>query len=248
MVGDSWTWGDHLGTIDWDKASNDPCRQQQIAGRHLSRLLDADWVNLARPGCSNYWMLEKLQDLQPFIQQANYKKIYVVVTLTEDLREAEYTRRIRVEEPYQQMWKASDTIEQFLRQVEQYLLLNLETYFKNLPAVSAHVGRAFTDFWPGVSSPLLLEKTWCDVIQDNFGFDNYQQPVPFIGQMSIDPLTKKYIVQNPERKAEFLDIMDRVGTRWRFLGDSPYNLHGSTCHPNPKGHELWANYVYTQIG
>ena len=247
MVGDSWTWGDHLGTIDWDKSSNDPCRQEQIAGRHLSRLLDADWVNLARPGCSNYWMLEKLQDLQPFIQQADYKKIYVVVTLTEDLREAEYTRRIRVEEPYQQMWQASDTIETFLRQVEQYLLLNLETYFKNLPAVSAHVGRAFTDFWPGVSGPLLLEKTWCDVIQDNFNFNNYQQPVPFIGQMSIDPLTKKYIVQNPERKSEFLDIMDRVGTRWRFLGDSPYNLKGSTCHPNPAGHELWANYVYSQI-
>jgi lysophospholipase L1-like esterase len=65
--------------------------------------------------------------------------------------------------------------------------------------------------------------------------------------MWIDPLTKKYIVQNPERKAEFLDIMDRVGTRWRFLGDSPYNLHGSTCHPNPEGHKLWAEYVYSQI-
>jgi len=247
MVGDSWTWGDHLGTIDWDKASNDPCRQEQIAGRHLSNMLDADWVNLARPGCSNYWMLEKLQDLQPFIQQACYKKIHVVVTLTEDLREAEYTRRIRVEEPYQQMWKASDTIEQFLRQVEQYLLLNLETYFKNVPGVSAHVGRAFTDFWPGVSGPLLLEKTWCDVIQDNFNFNNYQQPVPFIGQMSINPLKEKYIRNNIERKSEFLDIMERVGTRWNFLGSSPYNLHGSTCHPNPAGHRLWAEYVYTQI-
>ena len=65
--------------------------------------------------------------------------------------------------------------------------------------------------------------------------------------MSIDPLTEKYIAQNPERKAEFLDIMDRVGTRWNFLGASPYNLKGSTYHPNPAGHRLWAEYVYSQI-
>ena len=75
MVGDSWTWGDHLGCIDWNTASNDPVRLEQIAGRHLSNLLDADWVNLARPGCSNYWMLEKLQDLEPYIQKAQYKKV-----------------------------------------------------------------------------------------------------------------------------------------------------------------------------
>ena len=248
MVGDSWTWGDHLGCIDWNVASNDPVRQQQIAGRHLSNLLEADWVNLARPGCSNYWMLEKLQDLHPYIQQANYKKIHVVVNLTEDLREAEYTRRIRVEEPYQQMWAGSDTIETFLRQVETYLFLNLETYFKQLPQVSAHIGRAFTDVWPGNSSPLLLSQTWCDVIQDLAQFDNYQRPVPFIGQMSINPLREKYIKNNIERKLEFLDIMERVGTRWQFLGASAYNLKGSTCHPNPAGHRLWAEYVYSQIG
>ena len=247
QVGDSWTWGDHLGTIDWDKSSNDPCRMEQIVGRQLSRLLDSDWVNLARPGCSNYWMLEKLQDLRPFIEQSNYKKIYVVVTLTEDLREAQYTRRIRVEEPYQQMWTGSATLEEFLRQVENYLFLNLETYFKELPNVSAHIARAFTDVWPGNNSPLLLGKSWCDVIQDNFNFDNYQTPVPFIGQMSIDPLKEKYIKNNIERKIEFLDIMERVGTRWNFLGASPYNLHGSTCHPNPDGHRLWAEYLYSQI-
>ena len=247
QIGDSWTWGDHLGTIDWDKSSNDPCRMEQIVGRQLSRLLDSDWVNLARPGCSNYWMLEKLQDIQPFIQQSNYKKIYVVVTLTEDLREAQYTRRINVGATYQGMWNRSIGITDFLVQVEHYLLQHLEQYFSQLPMVSAYVQRAFTDVWPANTSPLLLDKSWCDVIQDNFNFNNYQKPVPFIGQMAVDPLTEKYISQNPERKAEFLDIMDLVGTRWNFLGASPYNLKGSTCHPNPEGHRLWAEYLYSQI-
>lgn len=246
-VGDSWTWGDHLGCIDWNSASNDPVRLTQIYGRLLSNFLGSDWVNLARPGCSNYWMLEKLEDIRPCIEQSTYKKIYVVVTLTEDLREAQYTRRINITEPYQQMWTGSDSIEGFLRQVENYLLLNLETYFKGLPQVQAFVSRAFTDTWPGNTSPLLLDKTWCDVIQDHVNFDNYQRPVPFIGQMSTDPLKEKYIRNNVERKLEFLDIMERVGTRWQFLGSSTYNLKGSTCHPNPAGHRIWAEYLYYKI-
>ena len=249
MIGDSWTWGDHLGTIDWDQASNDPCRQEQIAGRRLSLLLNSDWVNIAKPGCSNYWMLEQLHDIKQHLinAQNNYKKIYVVVNLTEDLREAKYTRRINVDQQYKSFWDTSDIIKDFLIKVESYLLLNLETYFKELSFIDVRVARVFTDVWPENTSPLLLEKSWCDVIQDHIEFNNYQKPVPFIGQMSIDPLTEKFISTKPGTKSEFLDIMERVGTRWNFLGASQYNLKGSTCHPNPAGHQLWAEYLYTQL-
>jgi len=243
-VGDSWTWGDHLGNIDWDRASDDPCRLKQIYGRLLADQLGSDWVNLARPGCSNYWMLEKLQDIQMYIQTSNYKKIYMVVTLTEDLREAEYTRRIQVMPMYQRLWEESSSIETFLYQVENYLFDNLQRYFESVN-VTPYVSRAFTDSWQTRS--WLLDKTWCDVIQDCINFNNYQKPVPFIAQMSINPLTNKFIATKPDRKIEFLDIMERVGTRWNFLGESDYNLKGSTCHPNPAGHKLWAEYLYNQL-
>ena len=249
QIGDSWTWGDHLGRIDWNKASNDPCRMQQIVGRHLSNLLDSDWVNIARPGCSNYWMLEQLYNIELHLNRVRnqYKKIYVVMSLTEDLREATYSRRINVNATYDLLWATSDGLKDFLIKVEQYLFSNLESYFSNVSFVEAKIARAFTDVWPENTSPLLLEKSWCDVIQDNIQFDNYQKPVPFIAQMSIDPLTEKYISTKPERKQEFLDIMDRVATRWNFLGASQYNLKGSTCHPNPAGHRLWADYLFTKL-
>ena len=249
MIGDSWTWGDHLGTIDWDKASNDPCRMEQIAGRRLSTLLNSDWVNIAKPGCSNYWMLEQLMDIRPHLINANkvYKRVDVVVNLTEDLRESKYTRRINVDSIYQQYWDESASITDFLIKVEKHLFANLETYMSMLPGVEMHVARVFTDVWPENTSPFLLDKSWCDVIQDKINFNNYQKPVPFIGQMSIDPLTEKFIATKPERKLEFLDIMERVGTRWNFLGTSEYNLKGSTCHPNPAGHELWAEYLYSKL-
>jgi len=249
QIGDSWTWGDHLGCIDWNKASNDPCRLEQIVGRKLSNLLDSDWVNLAKPGCSNYWMLEQLQNIESHLHRVKdqYKKIRIVISLTEDLRESEYTRRIKVDSQYQAFWANSNSIQDFLIRVEAYLFRNLESYVDRVPFVEVKIARAFTDVWPCNSSPLLLSKSWCDVIQDKIHFTNYMKPVPFIGQMSIGPLTTKFISQNPGRKAEFIDLMELVETRWNFLGASEYNLKGSTCHPNSDGHTLWAEYLFNEI-
>jgi len=244
-VGDSWTWGDHLGNIDWNQAFDDPVRLEQIFGRHLADMLSADWVNLAEPGCSNYWMLEQLQDIEPLLAKHRYRRAVVVITLTEDLREATYTRRFDVDTPYQEFYNTTQSLEEFLITVEQFLLDNLEAYANQLPNVEFYVARAFTDFWPTNSSALLLDKTWCDVIQDHVQFNNYARPVPFVAQMAINPLTQKYL--KDEYKQEFLDIMQRIETRWQFLGVSEYNLKGSTYHPNPSGHRLWADYLFTQI-
>lgn len=251
-VGDSWTWGDHLGTIDWDKSVNDPIRLQQVYGRLLADKLDADWVNIAEPGCSNYWMIEKLQDIEQNIIDTKYKNIKVVITLTEDLREATYTKRFDVTEAYKYFWDNSTSIAGFLIKVEGFLMHNLETYCNKVLNAEFYVSRAFTDNWPHTTSPLLLDSTWCDVIQQQFKYPSYSKQVPFIGQMSINPLNEKFIntLSNQKKlnyKEEFLDIMQFVESRWNFLGASHYNLKGSTCHPNPAGHELWAEYLYSKI-
>ena len=245
-VGDSWTWGDHLGTIDWDKSVDDPIRLTQVFGRKLADKMDADWVNLAKPGCSNYWMLEKLQDVAHHFHRVknDYKRIHLVITLTEDLREATYTRRIVVMDTYRKLWDSSVNITDFLIQVEKYLFVNLQTYFDDIPFVDVVVSRAFTDSWTNMG--WMMDKTWCDVLQDHVQFSNYQRPVPFIGQMSINPLKDKFITTDAQ-KDEFLRIMDKVDTRWQFLGESKFNLRGSTCHPTPDGHQLWAEYVFGQL-
>jgi hypothetical protein len=207
--------------------------------------MGASWVNIAKPGCSNYWMLEQLGAIEPYLY--NYKEVHVVITLTEDLREATYNRVVDLTPQYLNFWNSSNSLRQFLVQVERYLFNNLEAIFNRHPMINWYVSRAFTDSWTENPKLFLLDKTWCDVIQDHIHFDNYQKPVPFIGQMSITPLTEKFIKDNAERKSEFLDIMDRVGTRWNFLGTSEYNLKGSTCHPNPAGHELWADYLFSKL-
>lgn len=249
-VGDSWTWGDHLGSIDWNQSIDDPDRLKQVFGKLTATMLNADWVNLAMPGCSNYWMLNKLNLLKNDLHRLKhqYRRIDIVITLTEDFREAE--NRFEMEQlgtAYDYFWAKSKSLAGFLINVEDFLFFNIEHFANTIPFVNVYVSRAFTDTWPQNNSRLLLDKTWCDVIQDHSQSLYYVKGVPFIGQLSIDPLTEMYIKDDANRKEEFLEIMSLVSTRWEFLGNSIYNLKGSTCHPNPVGHELWARYISSKL-
>lgn len=255
-VGDSWTWGDHLGLIDWDQVYDDPVRLQKIYGKQLAARLDADWVLLANPGCSNYWMLEKLKFFGKRIHELKkqYNNIYVVVTLTEDLRECSYQQEWQYVADYYSILTNSVNLADFLIKIEKKLFLEFQNLFNNL-GVKSKITRAFTDIWPvnkECLSNYLLDKTWCDIFQDNIKFDRYYQVVPFIGQLSIDPLTEKYIskLDAPQAavfKNDMINLEEKLRARWNFLGESVYNLKGSTYHPNSDGHLLYANYLYENL-
>lgn len=261
VIGDSWSWGDHLGEIDWVTKFDDPVRLTQIYGRKLSDKLDADWVGLTRPGASNYWMYHRLHDVIPEIQrvQNQYQNVYLVITLTEDLRETwypyEYERLkddcgIDLINVYKEFYGTNENLLGFLSAVQRYLFSNFETLINQVPFVKAVISRAFTDNL--VQSNYLLDKTWCDVFQDTVQYNDYQKPVMFLGQMAVDPLlTVIFPSQGKEKelqsKIEFIELMDRVATRWNFLAYSKYNMFGSTNHPTPEGHQIWADYLYTQL-
>jgi hypothetical protein len=255
-VGDSWTWGDHLGSIDWKNIYDDPIRLQSIYGRKLADKLNADWILMANPGCSNYWMLDKLKMYSTQIQQlkTKYKNIYLVVVLTEDLRECSYQREWQHVADYYSMLINSANLEEFLINVEKKLFLEFNQVLDKLGVITV-ITRAFTDIWNSNRQYLdkyLLDKTWCDVFQDRIKFDRYYQVVPFIGQMSIQPLNDIYISRLEGTQAEtfknnFINLEEKLRARWNFLGESPYNLKGSTYHPNIEGHSVFAEYLYHKL-
>jgi hypothetical protein len=257
-VGDSWTWGDHLGKIDWHEFHDDPIRLKSIYGKKLSNKLDADWVLIARPGCSNYWMLDQLKFFSSIIQELKqqYKEIIIVVTLTEDLRECDFVEEREYFNEYNNILANSSNLENFLIHVEKVLFLEYKKLFDTLGA-TCKITRAFTDVWPNNRTCLgnyLLDKTWCDVFQDLIQFDRYHKVVPFMGQAAIAPLTEKLIsnlntVHAMTIKQDLINLEEKLNARWNFLGDSVYNLKGSTYHPNVEGHDVYSNYLYqTLIG
>jgi hypothetical protein len=88
VAGDSWTWGDSLHGIDGTQGIyDDPQRLTSIYGHLLAEKLNFDFVNLAKTGCSNMTIYNYVCDILPHVV-LNYKKIYVVMTLTENCRES----------------------------------------------------------------------------------------------------------------------------------------------------------------
>ena len=252
-VGDSWTWGDHLGNINWITQYDDPIRLHTVYGKKLSEKLKCDWILLARPGCSNYWMLEKLKYFSDQIEQlkSRYSRIIVTVTLTEDLREFGYNDEATYTIPYNSMIANSKDLFDFLAQAENLLLETFTSLLQDLD-VEYYITRAFTDFWPEnkQSYSQLLDKTWCDVFQEQVQFDRYYQVVPYIGQMAIGGIAKLIDSLGDRKeifKQNFLEIEKKIGARYNFFSASWFNIKGSSWHPNALGHEVFAEYLFKNI-
>lgn len=253
-IGDSWTWGDHLGNINWITIYDDPIRLKTVYGKKLCEKLSADWILLAKPGCSNYWMLDKLKLFFYQIREfkSKYQRIIITVVLTEDFREFEYAKEHSYTQPYYSIINQSTDLFDFLQQAENLLLKQFSTVFEDL-GVEYFITRAFTDFWPTNKEEFqtaLLDKTWCDLFQTEVEFANYQKVVPFIGQMAINGIAnlidyatdKKEILKN-----NFVEIEQKITARYNFFDASWYNIKGSSWHPNALGHELFADYLFEKI-
>lgn len=253
-VGDSWTWGDHLGNINWTTIFDDPVRLKTVYGKKLSEKLNSDWILLAKPGCSNYWMLEKCKLFFYQIRELKqkYKRIIITVTLTEDFREFEYVKEFSYTQVHYSMIDSSRDLFDFLQKAERFLITQFINVFEEL-GVEYRITRAFTDLWPQnieQFKPVVLDKTWCDVFQTQVEFPNYQKVVPFIGQMAINGITKliDYSKDNKETlKNNFVEIEQKITARYNFFDASWYNIKGSSWHPNAMGHEIFAEYLFQKI-
>ena len=253
-VGDSWTWGDHLGNINWTTTFDDPIRLKTVYGKKLSERLDSDWILLARPGCSNYWMLEKLKLFFYQIKQLKsiYKRIIITVVLTEDFREFQYIDELAYTQPYYSIIDNSVDLFDFLQKSENFLIKQFVNLLSDLD-VEYFITRAFTDIWSNNKAEFataLLDKTWCDVFQTKIKFANYQQVVPYIGQMSIGGITTliDYSTNNKQiLKNNFIYLEEKIRARYNFFDASWYNIKGSSWHPNAMGHEIFAEYLFGKI-
>ena len=76
-IGDSWTWGDSLEENGHDRLTN-------VYGYHLSRLLNAEWENVAECGACNTWIAEQYNKV---VSKQYDDEILIVCTLTEVGRE-----------------------------------------------------------------------------------------------------------------------------------------------------------------
>ena len=253
--GDSWTWGGSLvEDLTGSKADVPDVRLQNIYGRKLADHLDADFVNCAISGIFNYWIIDRINILLNHDAeklQAKYNKVYIVVTLTEIGRDLEfdlYTDALEKNYPVSD----STTGAELVLAIEKFDFDNLKLLQSRMPAnFQLVVGRNFTHTQKSNVGILdcLLDKTWTDVLFDaqDFVYDKNAVMVGF-GINRFDKYVASKKLDNADYKQWFLDAVSASSlAQIDLLNRSKFNYKRGPKHPTAEGHQLWADYIFSQI-
>lgn len=220
-VGDSWTYGDSLGkTQVRDGIDDTDYRLSHVYGNLLTAQLDTDWMNLALPGGSNYCMIEWLAQLLD--RKYNYQKITCVITLTEAGRHEEI------------VWAQGQLLQPALESMVAKTYAMIKQLRLRFPRVIFKVAHNFTDSLPGFD---VAERTWIEVLTNQALQDNTFIVVSdHIQQLNYD---RTY----PDTP----DVIDRALKRIDILDTCDYCCKQDSRHPTEQGHQLWADYLVTQL-
>jgi hypothetical protein len=253
--GDSWTWGDSLvKNITGSTVDQPYIRLDNVHGRKLADLTNSDFVNCAIPGIYNYWILDRLQilidhDIDRLCKR--YQKIYIVVTLTEIGRDFDFKNYCTDFENF--FTVDSKTLpEELCKACERFDFFHLDKIEKQLPDnVTMLVGRNFTHVHPDNKQLMkcLLAKSWSDLLfqKQNFNFDQ-NVIIMSHGIDRFDNYVRSKKIDNQHYKQWLSDVIYPIAKKQiDLLRRSKYNYKIATKHPTPKGHEIWANYVFSQL-
>ena len=251
-LGESWTYGDSL---------DEEHRRSQIYGRLIANALDADYINIARCGASNSWILKRAQQVIKRPDLDSYKNVYIVFTFTESGRDFERKSDWLVNyTSYYEDYQDNITIDfydQIFNDLEDTWTKTLDTIVNNLPKnVQVVLGQNFPwhehfySFDYG-NKVLKLEKNWIEAISNEYKLASPPRARFVTGWvwnlmtgindiLSIDD-TSVY-------KMWTLDKLDSALKVNEWLDTSPVNLNKTASkHPNPTGHKIWADYIVKQI-
>lgn len=242
-VGESWTWGDSLNSSWLTGNIDNNYRIENVFGNRLAKKLNADFLNISEPGQSNLWIVNQLKDFCDNIENFNYKRIVVVVTLTEVGRE--FNGDLDQERDY-----TADIGHMLcLQDLLDYLSKHIENELSSIGApIELFVGTNFVD--SNYSNIRLLNKSWIDVIADATQ-QQLDKPCYIVGSKVFEKLSSIPELVKLYTKEMFitdcLPYMEKSMNRTKFLLNSTYNYKLASMHPTAEGHELWADYLYREI-
>lgn len=248
--GDSWTFGDSLGTINTNKKVDDyQARYTQVYGRLVADHYDADWINFGGCGWSNYPIIEKLYDLLVETQHSvayftyniqRYDKVIVIVTLTETGRGVD------------EIFKSNRCSCMQYLEFEERLVYEKLAKLKELTNYTFVIGRNFTVDLPTTTNSVCnLPLNWVNVSYNynaqNF-FDNLNYSLDQLlisGPASGIPFYFLGSQQNVfyDFKKFFTYQMNTVQPLWKWLRNNPLHHSYATCHPTSKSHKVWSEYI-----
>ena len=275
-IGDSWTWGHGLAHMHWDNQaivqsqSDKEIRLRDCYGKHLSQYLESDWLNLSYPGESNGWIAKYFEKLVDDFDFSPYKKVFVVITMSEVAREWMGENDIKVD--YYNFCANIKSIDDFFAKQSEKIsnkMIQIEQKAKqkNLPMVVLRSIAFVEDNYP--KGFVNVDKTWQECLCDannqpyeKFGLylcqtavvEKLDQLLEY-NHITHDQKGDRVKRNNPTLPKEIFkkqrnDLLDKIDK----FNDIIYNSNTNTWrsevdrgHPNAKGHTIWAKYILEQI-
>lgn len=246
-IGDSWTWGDSLTPALANNGFDVPgfeethwdyeARKKYCYGAHLSKHLNADWINYGFPGYSNVYILERFAHTLRSSLMEQYDEIYFVLCLTETGREHAW---LPVPETVPDM-----PTDQYAAQLEQWLIDCLYTEYGDRDLSKLIVCRNFTKSFDSTEYHTKHLKPWIQINWEHEPTDQTLDQILVTGpgtQIGIDPLWflesyEDYLVRHH----------DNLNGLYSFLEQSRHHSSKATKHPTPESHSLWADYLHQQF-
>jgi hypothetical protein len=241
-IGDSWSRG---GSLKFLAPSDDAeeiarFRKQNSFGNFLRQQLDCDWCNVALPGMSNVWIAEQFQRFSHYRSKLTYKKVYVVLTLTEVGREIRTDFWPQYAQTLPMMKNLDEFISTVSAQVQDIILGSVRDDIKLI------VGRNFVDdSYPSLGD-FMLPHSWLDQLDHQ----SDSAPCYMLGEYVFDYLDQiqhKFTCTRHEWLMDLDQHLDRSLRRIDRLSESKFNIQMQGYrHPNPAGHKIWADYIYKE--
>jgi|TARA_R110001592_G_scaffold25483_1_gene96756 lysophospholipase L1-like esterase len=270
-IGDSWTWGGGLNGTD-PKVEDDfqkTLRLNEVYGAKVAKALDADFLNLSAPGESNGWIANYFEKLVDDFDFSPYKKVFVVITMSEVARE--WMDENDVEVDYYNFCADIKSIDDFFAKQSEKIsnkVIEIEQKAKqkNLPMVVLKSIAFVEDNYP--KGFVNVDKTWQECLLDA---DNkkYEKFGLYLCQTAVVEklhwlleYNNHYYVGNkkvkrdnptlPEEtfKIQRLGLLDKIDKFNYLIYNSNTNTWISEVnrgHPTATGHTIWANYIIGKL-
>lgn len=250
-IGESWTWGEDLGINNSKELlinrDNFEYRINHVFGSLLQKKLNSDWYNFAWVGNSNWWIINILKQIINNQDTLNsYKKVYIVLTLTEIGREY-------IDDPFGHIDREIsdfDSIDELLKYIEFFQFNELKDLIIIANSnISITIGKAFTDTHlenKDIIKDNLLNETWCDLINKNSLTNNlYKDSVYAVTGCSLEEIDKrlKEFKIKHKFKENMIKLLDKALERCEFFNFTPILNQNISRHPTEFAHKLWADYL-----
>lgn len=275
-IGDSWTWGGGLsihkghGTSVVEEDDQKTLRLNGVFGTKVAKELDSDFLNLSLPGESNGWIANYFEKLVDNFDFSPYKKVFVVITMSEVAREWMCPENDIKVDYYKDCADIKSIDDFFAKQSQKISNKMIETEQKakqkNLPMVVLKSIAFVEDNYP--KGFVNVDKTWQECLleaenkkYEKFGLYLCQTAVVEKLHWLLEYNNHHYVgnkkvkIDNPTLpedtfKTQRLKLLDKIDK----FNDIIYNSDSNTWrskedrgHPTAEGHTVWANYIIGEL-